>query len=148
MFLRIQCVGKENVLSSCRLTLYVAVARGRTKLPLFVFMKGQPGGWIEKQSDKLFPTGVYGLCKPNAWMEKIAMRIWYEKAYKPSISVTTAESGITLDDYICFKDSDLIECMKQENTICRLMRNHYNAELQPCDVSISKSLKDLLNRSC
>ena len=61
--------------SSSRLTLCVAVAMDGTKLPLFVVMKGQPGGRIEKQLHDLLPTGVFGCCQPNAWVDKRAMRI-------------------------------------------------------------------------
>ena len=37
-----------------------------TKLPVFVVMKGQPGGIIEKRLHELLPTGVFGCCQPNA----------------------------------------------------------------------------------
>ena len=66
--------------------------------------------------------------------------------YKPYISSNTAELGLILDDYICHKDAELMESMKQDNTICILIPPHYTAVLQPCDVGINKSLKDLLKR--
>ena len=74
------------------------------------------------------------------------MRIWYETVYEPYISGNKAESGLILDDFVCHKNSDLMESMKQDNTIRILIPPHYTAVLQPCDVGINKSLKGLLKK--
>ena len=76
------------------------------------------------------------------------MRIWYETVYKSYMLGNTAESVLILYDCICHKDSDLRESMKQDNTTRIWILPHYIAVLQPCNISINKSLKDLLKRNC
>ena len=132
--------------SSSRLTLCVAAAKDWSKLPLFVVMKGEPGGRIEKSLSALLPDNVFGSCQRNAWMDKRAMKIWYETVFHPYICGNTGESGLILDNYICHKDAELMELMQADNTIRILIPPHYTAVLQPCDVGINKALKDLLKQ--
>ncbi len=85
--------------SSARFMFAVSVAMDRTKLPLFVILKGKPGGTVENQLSDTVPDGIVACVQRRAWMDDRTMRIWYDRVYKPHISNCLGQSGLLLDDF-------------------------------------------------
>ena len=54
--------------SNQRLTACLSVAADGTKLPLFVILRGEPDGRIEKSINTILPGNVHGCVQSRAWM--------------------------------------------------------------------------------
>ncbi len=78
-------------------------------------------------------------------MDYRTMPISYDQVCNPYISVGDRKSGVFLDDFVCHKSEELKDKMKTDDSIVYMITTHYTDLLQPCDVGINKSLKDLLN---
>ena len=130
----------------CKSRVVPKTTKDGTNLPLFLVMKGEPGGRIEKSCSALLPDNSFSCCQLNAWMDRRAMNIWYETVFQPYIAGNNGESGLILDDCICYKDAELMELMQADNAIRILIPPRYTAVLQPCDVGINKASKDLLKQ--
>ncbi len=67
--------------SSLRFTLAVKVAMDGTKLPLFVILKAEPGGSVEKSPPSILSDVVMSCVQSKAWIDNRAMRISYTKIF-------------------------------------------------------------------
>ena len=132
---------------STRFTLSITVAMDGTKLPLFVILKGKPGGSVDKRLPQILPDSVFGCVQPKALMDNRTMRICYDSVFKPYITQHNGEAGLLLDDFICHKSDALKNALKDDDTHLYMIPPHYTGLLQPCDVGINKSLKDRLQKA-
>ena len=123
----------------------VSIAMDGTKLPLFIICKGQPGR-IDSDLHILLPPGMHGCVQKKAWMDDRAMRIWFEKFWKPYVANFNQKSFLLLDDLKCHKQPAVEENLISVNTKLSLVPPGYTALLQPCDVGINKPLKDRLRK--
>ena len=55
--------------------------------------------------------------------------------------------GLLLEDFNCHKSDSLQSQMDHEYALLYMIARHYSGLLQPCDVGINKSLKDLLKEA-
>ena len=128
--------------SSRRFTLGITLAMDGAKLPLFVILKGLPGGRIEKSLTSELPEGLVGCVQRKGWMDNRTIDLWYERVFKPYVSGCTERSGLLLDDFKCHRNSELVTKMDEANADRYMIPPHYTGLLQPCDVGINKPLKD------
>ena len=132
----IRCSGSSNK----RMTVCVAVASNGCKLPLFVIFKGEPNGRIERSLPQILPRGIYGCCQAKGWMDERGLRLWTEQVWKPYVR-ECPKSALLLDDFVCHKQPNFIERMKQMGTHVEIIPGGYTCVLQPCDVGVMRPFK-------
>ena len=130
---------------SIRFMLAIIFSMDGTKLPLFVIFKGKPVGSVEKQITEIFPEGIIGCVQEKLWMDNRKMQIWNNEVYKPYIADADRKSGLLLGNFLCRKSQELTKKLIYDDSQLFMIPTHYTGLLQLCDVSINKSLKDLLN---
>lgn len=125
----------------------MTVAIDGTNLPLCFAFKGVLGGSVENQILDIVPEGIVPCVQKKAWADDKVLHIWYDKVYMPYIGAGESTSSLFLDDFINHKSDSLKQCLNSDNSLLHLIPAHYTGLLQPCDVSIDKSLKDQLKKS-
>ncbi len=66
------------------------------------------------------------------------MDIWCKNVYRPYIAGCNSESGLLLDDFKVYKNSEIIALIDEDKANRYMIPPPYTGVLRPCDVGISK----------
>ncbi|RHY64913.1 hypothetical protein DYB38_006220 [Aphanomyces astaci] len=131
---------KESQKHSDRITAVFSI---RTKMPLLLIVKGQPGGDIETEEIPTYPPGPFYAVQKTAYMNQRVWNMYLREVLKPELD---CPSVLLADNLKCHVSKKSYKIMRQEmysGAFLQPLPANTTSVLQPLDVGVMGPFKSM-----